>query len=64
MMKRNNETNQGKVDSSAARGQTIRTPVGKDSSDWSGKASDEIPAKMKMRGGIDNYDAVMPPKRD
>jgi hypothetical protein len=53
-MHRSNDTNQGKVEKSAARGQTIRTPVGKDSSDWSGKATDEIPAKLKMGGGMDN----------
>lgn len=53
-MERSNKTNQGHVDKSAARGQTIRTPVGKDSSDWSGKPADEIPAKLKMGGGMDN----------
>lgn len=61
-MKRSNSTNQGKVDQSAARGQTLRTPVGKDSSDWSGSAAKEIPAKMKMGGGMDNYSASLPKK--
>ena len=53
-MKRSNDTNQGKVDMSAARGQTLRTPIGKDSSDYSGPASKEVTAKMKMGGGMNN----------
>lgn len=53
-MKRHNDTNQGKVTSEAARGQKIVTPIGKDSSDWSGKQTDEVPAKMKMGGGMSN----------
>lgn len=59
-MQRNNDTNQGKVDKSAARGQTIRTPIGKDSSDWSGKASDEVSAKLKMGGGMNNLSHTLP----
>lgn len=48
------KTNEGKVEKSIGRGQTIRTPVGKDDSDWAGRASDEIPAKIKLGGGMDN----------
>ena len=61
-MERNNHNNEGKVDKSAARGQTIRTPVGKDSSDWSGKPADEIPAKLKMGGGMNNLSHSIPDK--
>jgi hypothetical protein len=61
-MKRSNDTNQGKVDKSAARGQTLRTPIGKDSSDWSGKASDEVTAKMKMGGGMNDLSRTIPAK--
>lgn len=63
-MKRHNDTNQGKVTSSAARGQTIQTPIGKDSSDWSGKQSDEVPAKMKMGGGMNNLTHTLGEDKD
>jgi len=53
-MKRSNDTNQGKVDKSASRGQTLRTPIGKDSSDYSGPAAKEVTAKMKMGGSMSN----------
>lgn len=54
MMERSNKTNQGKKDTSAARGQTLRTPIGKDSSDFSGPAKKEVTAQMKMGGGMSN----------
>jgi hypothetical protein len=57
-MKRYNETNQGKVSKSLARGQTLVTPIGKDSSDYSGPISKEVPAKMKLGGGIHDYSKV------
>ena len=63
-MKRKNDTNQGKVDKSAARGQTVRTPIGKDSSDYSGPANKEVPAKMKMGGGMNNLSATLPSGKD
>lgn len=53
-MKRTNDALPAKVDKSAARGQTLRTPVGKDSSDYCGGARKEITAKMKMGGSMDN----------
>lgn len=56
MLKRaNDNTNQGKTSKSMARGQTLETPIGKDSSDYAGKASDEVLSKLKMGGGIDDY---------
>ena len=61
-MERYNKGHQGKVEKSAARGQTIRTPLGKDSSDWSGKAADEVPAKLKMGGGMNNLSHTIPGK--
>lgn len=56
------KTNEGHVDKSAARGQTIRTPIGKDDSDWAGKASDEVTAKMKMGGSMSNLSHTIPGK--
>ena len=62
MMKRNNKTNQGNINKSAARGQTLRTPIGKDSSDYSGPKSKEVPASMKMGGGMNNLSHSIPGK--
>lgn len=56
------KTNEGHVDKSAARGQTIRTPIGKDDSDWAGKASDEVSAKAKMGGSMTNLAHTIPGK--
>ena len=61
-MKRSNDTNQGQVSRSLARGQTLQTPIGKDSSDYSGKQSDEVTAKMKMGGGMNNLSDTLPGK--
>lgn len=44
----------GVIKKSVGNGQTLVTPVGKDSSDWSGGKSKEIPNKMKMGGGLHN----------
>lgn len=60
MLKRSNDTNEGTVTKSLARGQTLQTPVGKDSSDYSGSMAKEVPAKMKMGGGMSNTSAVDP----
>ena len=49
-----NETNQGKVTKTLARGQTLVTSLGKDSSDYAGSMADEVPAKLKMGGGIND----------
>jgi hypothetical protein len=57
---RTNETNQGVTDRSIGKGQTLRTNTGKDSSDWAGKAGDEVTAKLKMGGGIHDYSKVDP----
>lgn len=59
MIKRSNDnTNQGSYDKSAARGQTLRSFSGKDSSDYSGPASKEETSKLKMGGGIHDYSKV------
>lgn len=60
MMKRSNDTNQGTSNKSLARGQTLQTPIGKDSSDYSGSKADEVPAKFKMGGGLDNFSDTIP----
>jgi hypothetical protein len=57
-MKRTNETNQGKVTKSLARGQSLVTPIGKDSSDYAGPISKEVTSKMKLGGGIHDYSKV------
>lgn len=54
----NDNTNQGTTSKSLARGQTLLTPIGKDSSDYSGPASKEVTSKMKMGGGIHDYSKV------
>lgn len=58
MIKRTNETNQGNSVRQLARGQTLKTPIGKDSSDYAGKASEEVTSKMKLGGGIHDYSKV------
>ncbi len=57
-MDRNNSTNQGVTSKSIGKGQTLQTPIGKDSSDYSGKMSDEVTSKMKMGGGSKDYSKV------
>ena len=64
MMKRSNDTNQGKKDTSAARGQTLRTPIGKDSSDYSGPARKEVTSQMKMGGSMSNLSHSLPSDKD
>lgn len=60
MLKRSNDTNQGKATKSLARGQSLVTPIGKDSSDYSGPASKEVTAKMKLGGGVNDYSKTDP----
>lgn len=55
---RTNETNQGKTTQEIGKGQTLSTPIGKDSSDYAGPASKEVTAKMKMGGGSKDYSKV------
>lgn len=64
MKRTNGDTNQGVFTKDLARGQKLQTPVGKDSSDWGGKASDEIPSKMKMGGGMNNLSDTLPSDKD
>lgn len=61
-LKRSNENVQGEVRTSAARGQTLVTPVGKDSSDHSFGKAKEVPNKMKMGGGLNNLSHSIPGK--
>lgn len=60
MIKRSNDTNQGISNKSLARGQTLQTPIGKDSSDYSGSKADEVPAKFKLAGGLNNFSDTLP----
>lgn len=53
-MKRSNNAYGGTIKQSIGKGQTLVTPVGKDSSDYSGGKNKEIPAKMKMNGSMSN----------
>lgn len=53
-MKRYSNAYSGTIKQSIGKGQTLQTPVGKDSSDWSGGKNKEIPAKMKMGGSMTN----------
>lgn len=53
-LKRSNTAYGGTFTTKADRGQKLVTPVGKDSSDWSGGKTKEIPGKMKMGGGMNN----------
>lgn len=64
MIKRSNDTNQGTSNTSLARGQTLQTPIGKDSSDYSGSAAKEVTSKMKMGGGMDNLSDTLPSDKD
>jgi hypothetical protein len=57
-MKRSNETNQGKASRDIGKGQTLVTPIGKDSSDYAGPVSKEVTSKMKLGGGIHDYSKV------
>lgn len=59
MIKRTNETNQGVTTKSIGRGQTLQTPTGKDSSDYSGPAAKEITSKLKMGGGQHDYSKAL-----
>jgi hypothetical protein len=62
-MKRfNDSANQGTTTKSLGRGQSLQTPIGKDSSDYSGKAADEVPAKLKMGGGVDDLSRTLKDK--
>lgn len=53
-MERSNKIFAGNIKTKAGRGQTLVTPVGKDSSDYSGGRTKEIPKQMKMGGGMNN----------
>lgn len=44
--------NQGVIKTSGRRGQSLCVPVGKDTSDYAGKPSMEVPHEMKMGGGM------------
>lgn len=49
MLKRSNvDTNQGTYRETGKRGLVIETPVGKDSSDYAGKPSEEVTSRMRM----------------
>tara|TARA_R110000737_G_scaffold340221_2_gene362900 strand:+ start:134 stop:328 length:195 start_codon:yes stop_codon:yes gene_type:complete len=51
---RTNKNFSGEIKTKIGNGQTLITPVGADSSDKSGGARKEVPAKMKMGGGMNN----------
>lgn len=64
MLKRSNENVQGEIKTSAARGQTLVTPVGKDNSDISFGKTGEVPNRMKMGGGMNNLSDSIPGRKD
>jgi hypothetical protein len=53
-MKRSVNNFAGTIKTDAARGQKLVTPVGKDSSDYSGGKRKEVPQAIKMGGGMNN----------